>query len=175
MMNSRKVHGSFDPTPTSNDIVITKCIRLTTNVPQTGQRNITSAMVLNQLGVLPKASGNGLHFRFIKASVWSQQYSQTSVAGSDNETLTLTIPASGVAGAIPFGDGAAFSDNGTFGKRRPQLHVSPPTLVQQQWIGFGQVGQPDLLFQLQIAGDETSGTAVVLHVTLELRYAEDTG
>jgi len=98
------------------------------------------------------------------------QYETNSVAGSDAETLTLRIPASGTAGAIPFGDDALFSDNGTFGKRRPQLHVSPPTLVQQQWIGFGQVGQPDLLCQIGMEADESSGTTVILHVTLEIRY-----
>jgi hypothetical protein len=91
------------------------------------------------------------------------------VSGSDTETLTVVIPGPGVAGAIPGGDGGSFSDNGTFGARRPGVHVALPTLMAQRWVIPGGTGEPDLIAQIQIDADEASGTSIVMHVTCEVR------
>lgn len=164
-MDTRRANGAVDPPYTSNDIVVSKVVRLTTNVPASGPRNVTIAQVLAALNV----PTTGVQFRFVKMSVWSQQFESNSVEGSDSETLSVTIPAFGIAGAIPGGDGATIADNGTFGKRRPQVHIEPPTLVQQAWITPGAVGQPDLLASINITGDPTAGTAVIVHVSCEIR------
>jgi len=167
-MFSRATTGPVDPPFTSNDIIVTKVVRLTSNIPQSAPRNITISQVLNQL----KVPNEGVMFRFMKISVWSQSYANTGVVGSDSETLSVTIPDISVGGAIPGGDGASFSDNGTFGKRRPQVHVTPPSLVQQQWILAGAQGQPDLIARLDMASDESTGTAVIVHVTCQIRLQE---
>jgi len=102
------------------------------------------------------------------------QSSQTAVIGSDAETLVVTIPGVGTAGAVPGGDQASFADNGSFGLRRPQVNVTPPTLVQQRWIRVGAVGEPDLLAQVKVENGESSGTALIVHVHCELRMPAST-
>jgi len=147
-------------------MLLTKVVRLTSNIPQTGARSVTVSQVLGSLF----GANTGVFLRFKKISVWSQSYSTNGVIGSDSETLTLTIPGYGTAGAIPGGDGALFSDNGVYGRRRPQLHITPPLLVQQFWINAGAVDAPDLFAILNMQGDDVAGTAVIIHVTVELRF-----
>lgn len=162
---SKGINGPVDPPKTSNDILLKKIVRITANVPQTGSLNITPALVLASLNL----STGGLHMRFLKVSVWSQQFSTNSVVGSDSEPLTVLIPGSGTAGSFPGGDGATFTDNGTFGARRPGVHVALPSLMASQWVIPSGAGEPDLIAQISITGDEASGTAVVVHVSCEIR------
>jgi len=169
-MDSRQTRSSYDPPHTSNDILVSKVIRITTNAPASGNASISTTQVLGQLGSATAFS----HFRFKKIEVWSMQSSQTAVIGSDAETLVVTIPGVGTAGHIPGGDQASFADNGSFGLRRPQVNVTPPTLVQQRWIRVGAVGEPDLLAQVKVENGESSGTALIVHVHCELRMPAST-
>jgi len=163
--DSKRLKGPFNPPNTSNDIVVDKVVRLTSNVPQSGRLSVTFPMLVAALNV--PTGGNFI--RVSKISVWSQQFSTSSVIGSDTETLTVIIPGDGIAGAVPGGDGASFSDNGTFGARRPCVHVSLPSLMAQRWVIPSGAGEPDLFAQVQIDADEASGTAVVIHVTCQIR------
>jgi len=164
-LDSKEIQGAFDPPKTSNDILCSKVVRITSNVPQSGRLSVTAAMVANSLNI----PSQGVFMRFSKISVWSQQYESNSASGSDSETITVVIPGPGTAGAIPGGDGGTFSDNGTFGSRRPCVHVALPTLMAQLWVIPGAVGQPDLIAQVQADADEASGTSIVMHVTCEVR------
>lgn len=165
-MDSQQSKVSYDPPSTSNDIVVSKVIRFTTNAPDSGARNITVGQVVQSLGSATAFT----MFRFKKIEVWSMNHGgQSSVVGSDAETLRVQIPGPGVAGAFPGGDSAIFADNGTYGSRRPQVNVTPPTLVQQQWVLVGGAGQPDLLAIVDVVNGESSGTALVVHVHCELR------
>jgi len=166
-MNSKVVGGHADPPMTSNDIVVSKLVRFTSNVSASSPLSVTTAAVLSKL-----AGGSAVwsELRFKKIEVWATQSSQSSVIGSDSETLIVTIPRfPGIAGAVPGGDGASFADNGTYGKRRPHVAVLPPMLVQQRWIEVGVLGEPDLLAQVSVGNGEASGTAVIIHVSVDLR------
>jgi len=163
--DSKELVGPVDPPKTSNDILVDKVVRITANVPQTGRLNITSVLIRDSLNV----PAQGVHLRFSKISVWSQNYESNSVSGSDAETLTVIIPGSETAGAITGGDGGTFTDNGSFGSQRPGVHVRLPDLMASRWVVPGGSGEPDLLAQVEIDADEASGTTVIVHVSCQVR------
>lgn len=167
---STRVTGPSDPPQTTNDVRVSKVIRITANAPtgSTSPYNLTRAQILSKLS---GGSSTWTALRVFKISVWAQNSSSTEVIGSDSTTLIVKIPGQVPAGAFQFGDNASYADNGSFGNKRPQVHVQLPMLMASQWM-VGDSAIPtfaDLYAQIWNLNGESSGLAIVIHVHCELR------
>lgn len=121
-MSTTRVGGPNDPPPVQKDVVVTKIVQIETIPKDNASYDITYAIVA---GAIPTCFDM---LRIVKISVWAQASSMAKVSITVN------------------GDGAQYSDYGTQGSRRPQIHLSPPFTIRQSW-------------------QQSSSTAVVASVT----------
>lgn len=106
-MSSTRVNGRSDPPPVQRDVVVTKVVQIDATTSDSGY-NLTYQ---NLSGAIPTCFDM---VRVVKISVWG---------ASDSEYVQITLQA----------DGAQFSDYGTSGHKRPQVHVSPAFVARQTW------------------------------------------
>lgn len=138
-MSSTRVGGPNDPPPIQRDVVVTKIIQLQPTV-QNASFSLTYAAVA---GGIPTCFDM---LRIIKVSLWA-----TATTGAK-------------VSAIFSGDGAQFSDYGTTGAVRPQLHISPTFQTRQRWVASDST---DVIATVDV--EPTSGAQLLIHVTAEFR------
>jgi hypothetical protein len=142
-MGTTRVNGPADPLAATRDIVVTKRVlfRLTLAA---GTVDLTPARIAGHLPAIPA----GLEYRIQKASFYAAAANDSFLSVDD---LTSDL--------------ASFSDFGTQGSVRPQVHLVPALELRQTWIPSGATG-PVAIYH--IASAPVTGT-IVVSLTLEIR------
>jgi len=110
--STTRVNGPIDPTNVEDSVILTKQVQLNTG---TGSADITPAKLA---AALPGGAAVWKTLRLVKLSVY----------GLDTGQVTLTFS------ALAGGDEAVFTDAGTPGNRRCQIHVSPTFTQRNTWL-----------------------------------------
>lgn len=108
-MSTTRVGGPHDPPPVQKDVIVTKVVQIESVPKDNSSFDITYASVAS---AIPTCFDM---LRIVKISVWAQ--------ASPRAKVSITVN----------GDGAQYSDYGTQGSKRPQLHLSPPFTIRQSW------------------------------------------
>jgi hypothetical protein len=111
---SKSFNGPFDPPQVTNDILVTKKVQIITNLPATGAIKVSAAQIAAYTAVEPI----DLRIRLLKISAWAPAGPGTRIRLIMSETN---------------GDQAEYSDSGTQGSRRPNVHVRPSFLTSMDW------------------------------------------
>jgi hypothetical protein len=144
-MGSTMVSGSIDPAPVLTTIKVQHRIQINatlTGTPPTLQ--ITTSIIANQI---PGTAAAWDNFRLMKIDVW----------GPDEGNISVFMNGS------PY-DGAQFTDWGTPGNRRCQLHIAPNFQGRQNWQTLTGAAN-----QFLLKGSTTTSGAYILNLTLELQ------
>lgn len=145
-MRTTLVAGPRDPPQVTPDLIVQKrvLIRLTINSnPGTPlQPSTISAAIIGE-------TTPGYTIRLLKLSVYGSQ-------GDEDNAITVADTTS---------DLAVFTDFGTYGAVRPQIHIRPSFELRQRWFGY-QDQTP--LYDISC----TTGTVIaVVAATVEVRFA----
>jgi len=153
--STKSVSGPFDPPAVDQDVIITKRVELSLTVPASSSP--VNVLISNIAGVIPGGTTAFPSFRVQKVSVWG------SDAAASEGRLAAFFPANPTFSG---NDEASFSDYGTLGLRRPQLHLSPTVAIRQQWNATGNV-TTDPFMTVEFSGP--LAITCILQFTLELR------
>jgi len=151
--NTLRVGGPIDPEPIANDVVVTKTFQI--SVPIVGASTPVSPLTL--AGAFPGFSLTAPtfnRFRLVRVSAYG-----TDQSGMTATSVTVAFP----VGTGGYNDGATFTDYGTFGARRPCLHLSPTFNLRNIWLI-----STDALSVLFTVVSST-GSDVILQYTVEIR------
>jgi len=152
--NTLRVGGPTDPEPIANDVVVTKTFQ--TLLPVVGlPMSVSPRMLAAEFPGFSLTAPTFNRFRLVKVSVYGTENAGSTTAGS----VTVSFP----VGTGGFNDGAAFTDYGTFGARRPCLHLSPTFNLRNIWLIA-----TDAATMLFTVGTNT-GADVILQYTVEAR------
>lgn len=127
-MGAQLVNGSVDPEPVYSTIKVKHRIQLVLVVP-TGGLPVTVAMITS---VIP-GSASWSQFRIMKLSAWGTDVTGTPGAGVVAPLPPLSIQFPGSTSNMPDIDSATFSDWGTAGAARANLHIIPSFSQRQGW------------------------------------------
>lgn len=152
---TKRIRGPADPPQVSNDIFGEKLIQLQVSVPPTTGFNVTASTIA--AGV---SSGADMKFRIKNISVWGP--AGTNSGGSGRLRVTMQDPNS---------DGAEFTDDGTVGAKRAQVHVRFGLLSAIAWRVGSNI---DPIFHLDQDGITVGDISVVVHVSVQYRFAAPT-
>jgi len=151
-VESTRVNGPLDPPPITRDIIVTKIFRkkvlVTNNAP----------ILINQEFVFDCVPGGSTvfdRFRIEKISVYAPAY----IVGTTLNDIILSIDE----------DQATFEDEGTYGQKRPTLHVRPALNSRIVWHGINFSGNV-----AQVLTSSTTGIEVVIDLTIGLRTVSQT-
>jgi hypothetical protein len=150
-MGSTETRGSQDPESVKDTVKVRHRVQLPLTVTSSG-----SAVTATSIAAVIPASGTAWpQFRILKIDVW----------GPDS-TSTAAPFASPIALQMVGGDGASFSDWGTQGQQRAQLHIIPDFEFRSIWrLATGTTA----LFT--VFSNDTTGVSIIVNVTLEMRTA----
>jgi hypothetical protein len=151
-MTTLKTSGATDPPQTSTQIVGEK--RLRKKVQLAGGNG--SLTVENVLSCLPLTSPE---FRVLKLSVWA--------SATANSLLSVVFPVKAAAGAgvsATPGDNSAWTDEGTQGAMRPQVHLLPNFDFRNYWFTQANDGT-----QLLATFGGTATDLLVVDITVQFR------
>jgi hypothetical protein len=150
--NTIRVGGPIDPEPIANDVVVTKTFQ--TLVPfGTTVQSVSPAILAVAFPGYSATAPTFNRFRLIKVSAYGTEQPAT-MPGS----VTIAFP----IGTAGYNDGATFTDYGTYGARRPCLHLSPTFNLRNIWLI--STDALSVLFTVL-----TGGGDVILQYTVEIR------
>ena len=140
------VSGPKDPPQVTPDLIIQKRVLIRMSVSSGAgtplQPSTISAAIIGE--VTP-----GYTIRLLKLSVYGSQ-------GDEDQSITVADTTT---------DLAVFTDFGTYGAIRPQVHIRPSFELRQRWFGY-QDQTP--LYDISI----TSGNVIaIVAATVEVRFA----
>lgn len=112
-------------------------------------------------------------FRILRVSAYATDEQVGGTAGTSSRGVTLSLPgiqAVGSTGSISLGDGAIFTDVGTTGSSRAQVHAIPSREFEQHWwLCTDPVSVPVTVASVPLAAS-TSTAVNLLDLTVELLY-----
>jgi len=151
--NTLRVGGPVDPEPIANDVVVTKTFQTLLSLVGISTP-ISPRTLAEQFPGFSLTAPTFNRFRLVKVSAYGTEMAATT-AGS----VTVSFP----VGTGGFNDGATFTDFGTFGARRPCLHLSPTFNLRNIWLI-----STDAATVLFTVGTNTTAD-VILQYTVEAR------
>lgn len=152
---TKEVSGPLDPPGVDQDAIITKRTELTITVPASSSP--LDILISSIAGTIPGGTTAFPRFRVHKVSIWAAD------AATNEGRIAAYFPGNAT---FPGNDNASFSDYGTFGQRRPQLHLSPTVATRQQWNETANAStDPFIILQ----SSSTVASSCILQFTLELR------
>jgi hypothetical protein len=146
-VQATRVHGPFDPPPTTRDIQLTQKFTSTITTDSKGIANVT---VNSFMAIVPGGSTIWDRVRFMKFSVYAPAVQDSYISAQLDEPGSTSA------------DNPNFVDYGTAGSRRPALHLSPSFIERIQWIPTSSAHN---LLILQSLPD----TKLILSITAQLR------
>jgi hypothetical protein len=152
-----QVKGPSDPPGVDQDVVITKKTELTISVPLgSSPQNV---LISDIAGTIPGGTTAFPGFRIQKVSIWGPSV----VAANNDGRIAVSFPENAT---FPGNDFATFSDYGTAGQARAQLHISPTVATRQQW---NATGNTSVMPFMVLESSATGANNFVIQFTLELR------
>lgn len=151
-MSTIKTTGPVDPPQTTTNVVGVKRIRKKVQLAA-GVGSLTRADIA---GCLPLTNPE---FRIMKFSVWA--------SAAANSLLSVVFPISlpGTHSIDLIGDNSAWTDEGTQGSIRPQIHLTPNFAYRNLWQGTFDPSPVVATF------GGTSTDLLVVDITLQYRTA----
>lgn len=146
-MSSTLVAGAPDPTPVSNVIKHHHRLQLSGSLASTAPINKTAVFA-----ALPGGSAAWTYVRIIKVDIWA----------GDQHGLSFKWD-------VQLADEMQFSDWGTPGNRRAQLHIMPNFRLRQAWLD-STAGVLFTLAHLGQTGGETSN--YIVNITVEAQTTQ---
>jgi len=150
--NTIRVGGPADPEPIANDVVVTKTFQILVPFATTVQPVRPATLAVAFPGYSATAPTFN-RFRLIKVSAYGTEQPATTPG-----SVTIAFP----IGTAGYNDGATFTDYGTYGARRPCLHLSPTFNLRNIWVT--STDALSVLFTVL-----TGGGDVILQFTVEIR------
>lgn len=147
--STTRINGPMDPLPISNDVIVTKRFEVILD-DTTAAVPVTPALLSS---VFPGGTaGCFTRFRLVRLDAYG--------AASPNGDIKVLF----------LDDESSFTDKGTQGSMRPQLHLSPTFAMRNRWIASGETGPDSTLF---IVSSTLANTSIVLQFTVEMRSTPD--
>jgi hypothetical protein len=150
--NTLRVGGPIDPEPIANDVVVMKTFQIVIPFATTVQPISPAGLSVAFPGFSITAPTFN-RFRLIKVSAYGTEQVATAPG-----SVTVAFP----VGSGGYNDGATFTDYGTFGARRPCLHLSPTFNLRNIWLI--STDALSVLFTVLANGGD-----VILQYTVEIR------
>jgi hypothetical protein len=161
--NTKCVSGPADPPHVVQDVVVTKITESTFVVA--GSSEPVPFLISNIATTIPGGAASFPYFRIQKVSIWGSNNNPAGAA--EDAQVIVTFPKNAT---FDNNDGAQFSDYGTVGQKRPQLHISPSHGTRIEWHTTSDTStNPFMIFENPTAG----AVNFIVHLTLELRSASD--
>jgi len=161
-MGAEMTSGPSDPEPVHSTIKVRHRVQLVVSVPA-GGLGITSAAIG---AVVPGGISAWNTYRLMKLSIWG-----TDQMGGGAASPTLPLPPISVqfnaptaSGVPPPTDASSFSDWGTAGSARANLHILPSFSLRELWQ---LLNTTDTQFTVVVGA--AAETNVVINLTLELQ------
>jgi hypothetical protein len=152
-MDTIRVNGPSDPSPTLADIVVTHKATKRFVSAADGQYVLT---VSGLLSLIPGgASGTFDRFRIIKVSVFG-------AAAGDSFVSARGAVGSGTP-AVYTSDDFKFLDYGTQGSRRPAIHFAPNFEIRNTWVSVTNTSGELFIFST------LPDAELILQITMQLR------
>jgi len=135
--------------------------------------NLGFSPVPSTLANIMATAGSLLSFRILRISFYATDAEAAGSAGTSSYGVSLALPgiqAIGTSSSLALGDDATFTDVGTTGQRRAQIHVIPSReFVEHWWQAADPASVPFTCSSVPLA-PSTSTALNILDLTVEMLF-----
>lgn len=162
-MSTVRCSGPLDPPQTTTNVVGIKRIRKLVSLAA----GVGSMIIGDLRGCLPLTNPE---LRIMKLSVWGPDMGQ-QLTDTQSHTLSVVFPVGQANNTNP-GDNSVWTDDGTAGSVRAQIHLTPCFEYRNFWFQTGVPGST-VVATFGLANETTADT-IIVDVTLQYRTAVQT-
>lgn len=153
-MSSRQVRGPVDPVAINDTIKVRHRVQIPISASSSAV-GVTEAIIAS---FIPGGPTAWPHFRILHIDVWGPGDITTGSSSLSPVAFSMS--------SAQRGDGATFTDWGTFGSQRANLHIVPNFDFRSDWKVSSAT---NVLFTLHSTGSSSLQQQLIVNVTLELR------